>query len=60
MKTTIEKIGQITLKHNSNNSNPQKTGAIKLRAIVKWMDNRSELLNINKSHLELIREFNNS
>lgn len=36
-----------------------KDGATKLREVVEWMNNRNEYLNENKSHLELIKEFNN-
>jgi len=35
-----------------------KNGAEKLRNIVEWMNSRDEYLNENKSHLQLIKEFN--
>lgn len=39
--------------------NQKFNGAKKLRDIVEWMNNRKESLNENKSHLELIAEYNN-
>ena len=34
-------------------------GVNKLRDIVNWLNSRNEYLNENKSHLQLIKEFNN-
>ncbi len=33
-------------------------GSEKLRNVVEWMNSRDEYLNENKSHLQLIKEFN--
>ncbi len=52
-----EKIGKITIEHRDT-IQEDKNGADKLRKIVEWMNKRPEHLNQNKSHLDLIVEYN--
>lgn len=59
MKTRIEKVGTIFIEvPESEKFSPKKNGAEYLRRLVKWMDSRPELLNEDKSHLDLIVEYN--
>lgn len=55
---TIEKVGQITVSSEPEKKQNYK-GAEYLRALVDWINNRSEHLNENKSNLKLMNEFNN-
>lgn len=58
MNATIEKIGQITVEHKSTNIKEKYNGTDYFRQLVKWLNNRAEYLNDNKSKLQLIGEFN--
>lgn len=57
MKKEIVKVGKIYIQEPSS-QNSVKNGAEYLRGLVYWIDNRDDSLNINKSHLELIVEYN--
>ena len=59
MKTRIEKVGSIYVEFpESNKPVKKKNGAAYLRRLVKWLNNRPEYLNDDKSHLDLIVEYN--
>ena len=58
MKTRIEKIGSIYVEFPESNKPVKRDGANYLRKLVEWLDARPEHLNDNKSHLDLIVEYN--
>ena len=58
MKTRIEKVGLLTIEMPESAKRKKRNGAAYLRRLVKWLDARQEYLNDDKSHLDLIVEFN--
>jgi len=58
MKTRIEKVGSIYVGFPESEKSIKRNGADYLRRLVLWLDSRDEYLNDNKSHLDLIVEFN--
>jgi hypothetical protein len=53
----FEKVGNILIEHNAEKKQVYD-GANYFRRLVKWLDNRSERLNENKSTLQLMYEYN--
>ena len=58
MKTRIEKVGSIYIEVPESENPKPKNGVIYLRRLVEWLNSRPEFLNENKSHLDLIVEYN--
>jgi len=58
MKTKIVKVGLLSIEVPESKKQKKRNGAAYLRRLVKWLDARSEYLNDDKSHLDLIVEFN--
>jgi hypothetical protein len=58
MKTRIEKVGSIYIEVPESENPVKRNGAGYLRRLVKWLDSRPDELNDNKSHLDLIVEYN--
>jgi len=58
MKTRIEKVGSIYIEVPESETPRRKNGAAYLRRLVEWLNARPEHLNDNKSHLDLIVEYN--
>jgi len=57
-KTRIEKVGSIYIEIPDTLKQKKKHGAEYLRRLVAWMDGRPEYLNEDKTHLDLIVEYN--
>jgi len=58
MAKRVEKVGSIYVEFPESNKPIKKNGATYLRRLVEWLNNRPEHLNDNKSHLDLIVEYN--
>lgn len=56
-KRRIEKVGSIYIDVPEGKS-VKRNGAKYIRELVEWMNSRPEVMNENKSHLDLIVEYN--